>query len=396
MLERKLSIGAAASRTSAAGGVQTARRHPQPVRPRHRAPDPRRPRERRRRARRRGAQPHVRVRGHRHASTTARSSWCCARSTPRSWRSRSRVSRAKVRKKIMQQHVGAAPPRTSSRRSSCSAPCGCKTVEEAQGAIVRVIRALEEAGQIVIVEERAMSSSTERRQGARVVPRTRRRASPDLGRAAVDAARPAAARRSTARLAEATERTRRRPVDGLRRGPRRGGATPTATAAGMAEGRARRTGRHRAPSPWLPPRCLEQLCRSLAAAAADLRHRQALQLTRTWSDALATGRRRPRRGHSSAASCAVVGAPGADAAGPGPGAGSRPATWRSPASTPPTPSAPAPIWLRAGPSRSSPTRPSSRGGCVARGRATAASTPSSARPSTVSGAALLADRRRQA
>ena len=55
-----------------------------------------------------------------------------------------------VREKIIAQHVRAGRRRTSSRRSTCSARSGVKQVEEAQAAIVRQIRALEEAGEIVV------------------------------------------------------------------------------------------------------------------------------------------------------------------------------------------------------------------------------------------------------
>ena len=154
--------GAAAQRVRAGRWPAAARRHHQPQRPQHRAADPRGPRAAQHRARRGGAGAHVHVRGHHASSRTARCSCCCAPSTPRTWPSRSRASR-----------------RTSATSSSRTCPSGpasrlvedmdvlgpvrVKQVEEAQAAIIRQIRVLEESGDIVdLAGEPAMTSSSER------------------------------------------------------------------------------------------------------------------------------------------------------------------------------------------------------------------------------------------
>ena len=93
-------LGAAAVGAVPRRRRRPAGRHHQPVRPRHRAADRRGPGGARRRARRRGPQPDVHVRGHRHARRPRRCSWCCARSTRPSSHSPSRASASAVRDKI--------------------------------------------------------------------------------------------------------------------------------------------------------------------------------------------------------------------------------------------------------------------------------------------------------
>ena len=55
-----------------------------------------------------------------------------------------------VRDKVVAQHVGAGRPRTSSRRSTCSAPSGSSRSRRRRPTSSGQIRALEESGQIVI------------------------------------------------------------------------------------------------------------------------------------------------------------------------------------------------------------------------------------------------------
>ena len=74
---------------------------------------------------------------------TGTCSRCCARSTPAASRSRSRASR----RRCATRSPATSPSerrRTCWRRSSCSDRCGCAQVEEAQQAIIRTIRSLEE------------------------------------------------------------------------------------------------------------------------------------------------------------------------------------------------------------------------------------------------------------
>ena len=97
----------------------------------HRAAHPRGAREPRPRARRGGPQPACSCSRTSSASTTAPSSWCCARSRPRAGR-RAQGRHATRSATRSSATCPSAPARTSSRRSSCSARCASRTVEEAQ------------------------------------------------------------------------------------------------------------------------------------------------------------------------------------------------------------------------------------------------------------------------
>ncbi len=142
-------LDAAARRELARRRPRAAGQHHQPLRPLHGASDRRGPRGARPRA---GRRDQVRRCSCSRTSSrwrTARSSWSCARSTAPSWRSRSRAS-----------------PRRSATRSPRTCPSALPTnlieevellgtvrlrqVEEAQQNIIRIIRRLEEQGQIMV------------------------------------------------------------------------------------------------------------------------------------------------------------------------------------------------------------------------------------------------------
>ena len=112
-LERKLSSVLQPTEMSRVGGVDPLVNIINRVRPRHRAADRRGPRGPRRRARRRGPQPDVHVRGHRHARGPRRCSWCCARSTTAELALALKGVASAVRDKITSQPVRACRPRTS-------------------------------------------------------------------------------------------------------------------------------------------------------------------------------------------------------------------------------------------------------------------------------------------